>query len=268
MATQGAAGKIKNPLKGLRVVGKTRPIGEMAYVSLKGAIVQGDLHPGQRLVESALSARMGISRIPVREAIKKLEQDGLIEKLEKGGFIVKIPSRKEIEETFGIRACLESYATALATAHMDAPTIDRLESVLRLYRDALGRRDIANMTQLNNQPRRDHLHRVGERKALRPDSEFPRFYLQVQESAPHPHGLCGNLPLGARRDRQGHERRGRGEGREAREEAPAAGKGHPDQGYGIGEGDVTFFLARRFGDGGRKGQKQRFGRRPWRIKRA
>jgi DNA-binding GntR family transcriptional regulator len=137
--------------KGIRVVGKTRPIGEMAYVSLKGAIVRGDLHPGQRLVESALSAQMGISRIPVREAIKKLEQDGLIEKLEKGGFIVKNPSRKEIEETFGIRACIESYAAALATGHMDAPTIDRLENVLRLYRDALERRDIAKMTQLNNQ---------------------------------------------------------------------------------------------------------------------
>ena len=151
MGTQGTAGKIKNPLKGIRVVDKTRPIGEMAYVSIKGAIVKGDLHPGQRLVESALSARMGISRIPVREAIKKLEQDGLIEKLGKGGFIVKNPSRKEIEETFGIRACLESYAAALATGHMDAPTIDRLENVLRRYRDALERRDIAKMTQLNNQ---------------------------------------------------------------------------------------------------------------------
>jgi DNA-binding GntR family transcriptional regulator len=151
VGTEGAASKIKNPLKGIRVVGKTRPIGEMAYVSLKGAIVRGDLHPGQRLVESALSAQMGISRIPVREAIKKLEQDGLIEKLEKGGFIVKNPSRKEIEETFGIRACLESYGAALATGHMDGPTIDRLENVLRLYRDALERRDIAKMTQLNNQ---------------------------------------------------------------------------------------------------------------------
>ncbi len=147
----GAAGKVKNPLRGIRVVGKRRPVGEMAYVSLKGAIVRGDLHPGQRLVESALSAQMGVSRIPVREAIKKLEQDGLIEKPKKGGFIVKNPSRKEIEETFGIRACLESYATALATVHMDASTIDRLENVLKLYRDALERRDISNMTQLNNQ---------------------------------------------------------------------------------------------------------------------
>ena len=45
MGTQGTAGKTKNPLKGIRVVDKTRPIGEMAYVSLKEAIVKGDLHP-------------------------------------------------------------------------------------------------------------------------------------------------------------------------------------------------------------------------------
>ena len=151
MGTQGTARKIKDPLKGIRVVDKTRPIGEMAYSSLKGAIVNGDLHPGQRLVESALSTQMGISRIPVREAIKKLEQDGLIEKLKKGGLIVKNPSREEIEETFGIRACLESYAAALATGHVDASTIERLEDVLKLYRDALERRDTAKMTQLNDQ---------------------------------------------------------------------------------------------------------------------
>ena len=151
MAEQKAASRTEKPLKGIRAVDKPRSVGESAYASLKGAIVKGDLHPGQRLVESRLSAQMGISRIPVREAIKKLEQDGLVERLERGGFIVKDPSRAEIEETFGIRAVLESYAAALATGHMDAPTIDRLENVLALYREALERRDIAKMTQLNDQ---------------------------------------------------------------------------------------------------------------------
>jgi DNA-binding GntR family transcriptional regulator len=151
MGKQKEGGRIKKQLKGIRAVGKTPPVGEMAYVSLKEAIVQGDLHPGQRLVESALSDQLGISRIPVREAIKKLEQDGLIEKLEKGGIIVKNPSSEEIRETFGIRACLESYAAALTTRRMDASTIDRLEDVMNKYRDALKRKDIAKMTRLNNQ---------------------------------------------------------------------------------------------------------------------
>jgi DNA-binding GntR family transcriptional regulator len=181
VGSEGAARKIKNPLRGLRVVGKTRPIGEMAYVSLKEAIVKGDLHPGQRLVESALSAQMGISRIPVREAIKKLEQDGLIEKLEKGGFIVRNPSTKEIEETFGIRACLESYAAALATGHMDAPTIDRLESVLRLYREALERRDIANMTQLNNQLDEIIFNASGSRKLYALIAHFRDFIFRYRK---------------------------------------------------------------------------------------
>jgi DNA-binding GntR family transcriptional regulator len=147
MAVRKTAAK---PLKGIRAVGKSLPVGEIAYTSLKEAIVRGDLHPGQRLVESTLSAQMMISRIPVREAIKKLEQDDLVEKREKGGFIVKNPSREEIEETFGIRAVLEGYAAALAARHLDQAILKRLEETLEGYRDALDHGDIATMTQLNN----------------------------------------------------------------------------------------------------------------------
>ncbi len=151
MGTQQAAGKVRKPLRGIKAVGKPRLIGEAAYISLKEAIVKGDLHPGQRLVESALSAQMRISRIPVREAIRRLEQDNLVEKLEKGGFIVKNPSREEIEETYGIRACLEGHAAALATERMDRATIQKLDDTLRLYKDSLARRDTLKMTQLNDQ---------------------------------------------------------------------------------------------------------------------
>jgi len=147
----GAQKAARMPLKGIKAVGKSLPVGEVAYTSLKGAIVSGDLHPGQRLVESRLSAQMMISRIPVREAIKKLEQDGLVEKLGKGGFIVKNPSREEIEETFGIRAVLEGYAAALATRHMDQSVLKRLEETLEWYRDALNQCDIAKMMRLNDQ---------------------------------------------------------------------------------------------------------------------
>jgi DNA-binding GntR family transcriptional regulator len=151
VATQKATGRIRKPLKGIRAVGKPRPVGEAAYASLREAIVKGDLHPGQRLVENTLSGQMKISRIPVREAIRRLEQDGLVERLEKGGFIVKDVSREEIEETFGIRAVLESYAAALATARMDERTVSRLDATLESYREALRRGDILKMTQLNDQ---------------------------------------------------------------------------------------------------------------------
>lgn len=150
-AKMGIQKTAEKPLRGIKAVGKPQPVGEVAYASLKQAIVKGDLHPGQRLVESKLSAQMLISRIPVREAIKKLEQDGLVEKLPRGGFIVKKPSREEIEETFGIRAVLEGFAAALATRHMDQAILKRLEVTLEWYRDALKQGDTAKMMQLNDQ---------------------------------------------------------------------------------------------------------------------
>jgi DNA-binding GntR family transcriptional regulator len=94
---------------------------------------------------------MMISRIPVREAIKKLEQDGLVEKMQKGGFIVKNPSREEIEETFGIRAVLEGHAASLATQNMNHTILKRLEETLEWYRDALNQQDTAKMMRLNDQ---------------------------------------------------------------------------------------------------------------------
>jgi DNA-binding GntR family transcriptional regulator len=146
-----AANGAGKPLKGIKAVGKPRQMGDIAYTTLKDAIVKGDLHPGQRLVENSLSVQMKISRIPVREAMKKLEQDGLVDRLAKGGFIVMNPSKEEIEETFGIRAVLESYATALATARMDKATLKKLNDTLESYRDALEKKDIGRMTLLNNQ---------------------------------------------------------------------------------------------------------------------
>ncbi len=145
---QGA--KTAKPLKGIKAVGKPRPVGETAYASLREAIVRGDLYPGQRLVENTLSGQMRISRIPVREAMRKLEQDGLVERLEKGGFVVKDLSAEEIEETFGIRAVIESYAAGLATARMNVATIARMEASLDGYREALKRGDTMKMTQFND----------------------------------------------------------------------------------------------------------------------
>jgi DNA-binding GntR family transcriptional regulator len=151
LTAQKTVQKTSKPFKGIKAVGKPRPVGDMAYTSLKEAIVRGDLQPGQRLVESTLSAQMRISRIPIREAMKKLEQDDLVERSDTRGFIVKNPSREEIEETFGIRSVLESYAAALATERMNAVTIGKLEETLEAYRQALKKKDIATMMQLNGQ---------------------------------------------------------------------------------------------------------------------
>ena len=80
---------------------------------------------------------MRVSRIPVREAIKKLEQDGLVESSGRG-FAVKSLTREEIEETFGIRSVLESYAAFLATEQMNDGVLEKLRGSIEAYRNALG----------------------------------------------------------------------------------------------------------------------------------
>lgn len=98
-------------------VGRNRSMAQMVYEALKDAIVNGNLKPGQRLVEQRISDRMHVSRVPVREAIKRLEHRGFVQRLPVRGVIVRKISDEEIREVFGIRAALESYAASLACEH-------------------------------------------------------------------------------------------------------------------------------------------------------
>ncbi|MBA4416764.1 MAG: GntR family transcriptional regulator [Syntrophus sp. (in: bacteria)] len=138
-------------LKGIKPVGKPRSMGDVAYNSLKDAIIKGTLVQGQKLIETQLSLQMKVSRVPVREAMKKLERDGLVEKTETRGFVVKNISKDEIGETFGIRALLESYAALLATEHIDDGLLKKLEDSIGAYREALGTGDTERLMQLNTQ---------------------------------------------------------------------------------------------------------------------
>lgn len=82
---------------------------------LAGAIVAGDLAPGQRLVEAELARQMGISRAPIREAARRLEQRGLLVAHPRRGFFVRRFALDEIDDLYGLRICLESYAARLAS---------------------------------------------------------------------------------------------------------------------------------------------------------
>lgn len=81
---------------------------------LRAAIFGGDLAPGQRLVEDDLAARLGVSRAPIRDALKQLEQDGLVTPAGKRGKIVTILSVEDVWEVYSLRATLEAMAVRLA----------------------------------------------------------------------------------------------------------------------------------------------------------
>jgi DNA-binding GntR family transcriptional regulator len=83
------------------------------YEKLKGAILQGELQPGQPLVETALAAWCGVSRTPIREALRRLQQDGLIDRNERG-MAVRERSPEEILDIYDTRLVLEAMAGRVA----------------------------------------------------------------------------------------------------------------------------------------------------------
>ncbi len=78
--------------------------------TLRAAIVNGELKPGQTLIEADLAAELGVSRAPLREAINILSSDGLVEIMPYRGTTVKKLTRKDIEELFAIRSMMEVFA--------------------------------------------------------------------------------------------------------------------------------------------------------------
>ncbi|MCC5959052.1 MAG: GntR family transcriptional regulator [Rhodobacteraceae bacterium] len=88
--------------------------GQSAYDRLLDEIRHGTLPPGARLREVELAARLGISRTPVREAIRRLEADGLVEHLPRQGASLRRLSYAEVMELYEMRAVLEGTAARLA----------------------------------------------------------------------------------------------------------------------------------------------------------
>ncbi len=127
---------MENVLGRMRVA-KRKPLREEVYDSLKKSILHGKLNGGQRLIEEQLAHQIGISRTPVREAFHKLERDELVTRLPKGGFAVRDFTKEDVEEIFGIRSALESYAAYLATLHISPEKISNLEKKIEETEKAL-----------------------------------------------------------------------------------------------------------------------------------
>lgn len=144
--------ELRNPDFGsLSAIPERKPLGHYVFENLKQAIVRGDFSPGNRLVESRLAEAMGISRTPVREAIHKLEREGLIKKLPQGGFYVLNLTREEIEETFGIRSVLESYAARLAAIKHQKEELEPLEEKIGEFQYFLNRGEMEALLKINTE---------------------------------------------------------------------------------------------------------------------
>ena len=106
-----------------------KPLREVIFETLRNAIITGELKPGERLMEVQLAEKMGVSRTPVREAIRKLELEGLVEMLPRKGAHVADLSIKDIMDVLEVRASLDGLATALAAERIKPEQVKELKHV-------------------------------------------------------------------------------------------------------------------------------------------
>lgn len=109
-----------------------KPLRDVVFETLRDAIIRQVLKPGERLMEIQLADEMGVSRTPVREAIRKLELEGLVVMVPRKGAYVAGVSMKDIHEVYEVRSALEMLAVTLAAERITDEELDALErQVLR-----------------------------------------------------------------------------------------------------------------------------------------
>ena len=106
-----------------------KPLRELVCENIRQAIIEGTFSPGERLMEIQLADEMGVSRTPVREAIRKLELEGFVVMIPRRGTYVADISIKDITEIYEIRTCLDTLAAGLAAERI---TDEELEALNRL----------------------------------------------------------------------------------------------------------------------------------------
>lgn len=106
------------------------PLGHHAADSIRDAILQGSLRPGERLVESTIAAQLNLSRGPVRDALKQLAFEGLVVIVPRRGTFVSQLDRADIREISTLRAVIEGLAARLLAERRDQAAVDRLEELL------------------------------------------------------------------------------------------------------------------------------------------
>lgn len=105
------------------------PLVDQATEALRQAIVTGRLHPGERLVQQELAAELGISRTPLREALRRLEQEGLVRVVGKRGLTVTELSPESLLDSYNVREVFDGLAARLAAARMTAEELDHVRAV-------------------------------------------------------------------------------------------------------------------------------------------
>ena len=123
------------------------PLRDIVFQTLRKAIITGELQPGERLMETQLGEKLGVSRTPIREAIRKLELEGLVVMVPRKGAQVAQFTEKDIQDVLEVRAALEALAARLACSRMDDRSFLKLQLAIAEYSYAAKNKDLETMIE-------------------------------------------------------------------------------------------------------------------------
>ena len=123
------------------------PLRDVVFNTLREAILKGDLKPGERLMELQLAAKLGVSRTPIREAIRMLEQEGLAVTIPRKGAEVAQITEKSLRDVLEVRRALEELAVQLACDRMDEEGVRELRAAAETFESILNSDDITQIAQ-------------------------------------------------------------------------------------------------------------------------
>ena len=121
------------------------PLRDVVFNTLRQSILRGELEPGERLMEIQLAQKLGVSRTPIREAIRKLELEGLVVMVPRKGAEVASITEKDMRDVLEVRATLEELVVTLACKNMTSETIEELKAANRNFETAIISKDIVNI---------------------------------------------------------------------------------------------------------------------------
>lgn len=123
---------------------------EKTYFSLKKSILDGVYRPGESLIEMKLAQELGVSRTPIREAIRQLELEGLVTSIPNKGVIVEGVSLQDIQDIYTIRATIEGLAARWAAKKITDEQLKELKDVLDLMEFFTGKGNMEKLSELDS----------------------------------------------------------------------------------------------------------------------
>ena len=141
------------------------PSSEVVYRRLKDGIISGTLPPETRLIELSIAADFGVSRTPVREALKRLAAENLVLADPSRGMVVHAPDASEIDDVFVMREALDGLAARLAAHRVTPSELSRLRLIVESMQDAIDN-DRRNQIILANQRFHDVIYAAAGNRML------------------------------------------------------------------------------------------------------